>query len=121
VLHSPPETSLKCKTGFHGWEGKYGVIQRIAEYFVLEVKERQIVRRVLQSIYYSERGIIYKGQIATGTERKPMIYSPQEYQILIDSVDKGYGLVTTMHHLNEYREEEHLPDVGLRTVRHTMN
>jgi hypothetical protein len=50
-----------------------------------------------------------------------MIYSPQEYQILIDSVEKGYGLVTAMHNINEYREEEHLPDVGLSTVHRTMN
>jgi hypothetical protein len=122
VLHSPPEISLKCNTGFHGREGKDGVIQHIAEHYGLEVKERQRVRIVLRSITeYSERGISYKGQIATGTGRKPMIYSPQEYQILIDLVEKGYGLVTAMHQINEYREEEHLPDVGLSTVRHTIN
>jgi hypothetical protein len=62
-----------------------------------------------------------KWQIATGTGRKPMIYSPQEYQILIDLVEKGYGLVTVMHQINEYREEEHLPDVGLSTTCRTMN
>jgi hypothetical protein len=122
VLHSPPETALKCKTGFHGWERKHGVIQHIAEHFGLEVKERHRVRRVLQGITeYSERGITYKWQIATGTGRKPMIYSPQEYQILIDLVEKGYGLVTVMHQINEYREEEHLPDVGLSTTCRTMN
>jgi hypothetical protein len=49
-----------------------------------------------------------------------MIYLPQEYQILIDSVEKGYGLVTAMHQINEYREEEQLPDVGVITVHHTM-
>jgi hypothetical protein len=60
VLHSPPEISLKCNTGFHGWEEKYGVIQHIAEHFGLEVKERQRVRRVLQSTTeYSERGITH--------------------------------------------------------------
>jgi hypothetical protein len=41
---------LKCNTGFHGWEGKDGVIKHIAEHFGLEVKERQIFRRVLRSI-----------------------------------------------------------------------
>jgi hypothetical protein len=122
VLHSPPEISLKCNIGFQRWEGKAGIILHIAEHFGLEVKGRQRVRRVLRSITeYSERGITYKGQIATGTGRKPMIYSLQEYQILIDSVEKGYGLVTAMHQINEYREEEHLPDVGLSTVRRTMN
>jgi hypothetical protein len=102
--------------------GEDRVIQHIAEHFGLEVKERQIVRRVLRSIAeYSKRRITYKGQIATGTGRKPMVYSPQEYQILIDSVEKGYGLVTVMHQINEYMEEEHLPDVGLSTIRRTMN
>jgi hypothetical protein len=101
VLHIPPEISLKCNTGFHGWEGKNGVIQHIAEHFGLEVKERQRIGRVMQSITeYSKRGITYKGKIATGTGRKPMMYSPQEYQILIDSLEKGYGLVTTMHQIN---------------------
>jgi hypothetical protein len=122
VLHSPPEISLKCNTGFHGWEGKDGFIQHIAEHFGLEVKEIQRVRKVMRSITeYSERGITYKGKIATGMGRKPMIYLPQEYQILIDSVEKGYSLVNAMHQINEYREEEHLPDVGLSTVRRTMN
>jgi hypothetical protein len=50
-----------------------------------------------------------------------MIYSPQKYQILIDSVEKGYGMVTAMHQINEYMEEEHFPEVGLSTVRRTMN
>jgi hypothetical protein len=60
---------------------------------------------------YLSRNITYKEQIVTGTGCKPMIYSPQEYQILIDSVEKGYGLVTAMHQINKYREEEHLPNV----------
>jgi hypothetical protein len=95
--------------------GGDGVIQHIAEHFGLEVKERQRVRRVLRSITeYSERG-------ATVAGRKPMIYSPQEYQILIDSAEKGYGLVTVIHQINEYREEEHLPDVRFSTVCRTMN
>jgi hypothetical protein len=122
VHHSPPETSLKNRNGFRGWDGKDGVIQHIVEHFGLAVKERQIVRRVLRSIAaYSERGITYKGQIATGTGHTPIIYLPQEYQILIDSVEKGYDLVTAMYQIDEYREEEQLPDVGLSTVRCTMN
>jgi hypothetical protein len=122
VLHSPPEISLKCNTGFHGWEGIDGVIQHFADHFGLEVKQRKRARRFLLSIReYIERGITYKGQIATGTGRKPMIYSPQEYQLLIDSGEKEYGLVTAMHQINEYRGEEHLPDVGLSTIRRTVN
>jgi hypothetical protein len=55
-----------------------------------------------------------------GQGRKPIINSPQEYQILIDSMEQGYGLVTAMYKINEYREEESLPDVGLITVCRTM-
>jgi hypothetical protein len=120
VLHSSPETSLKDRNGFRGWEGKDAVIHHITEHFLLEVKERQRVRRVLRSITeHSERGITYKGQIATGTGRKPIIYSSRQYQIQIDSVEKVYGLA--MHQINEYREEEQLPHVGLSTIRHTTN
>jgi hypothetical protein len=46
---------------------------------------------------------------------------PQEYQILIDSMESGYGLVTDMHQINEYRLELDLLDVGYTTVRRTMN
>jgi hypothetical protein len=102
-LHSPPETSLKKRNGFRGWEGKDGVINHITKHFGLEFKERQIVRIFLRSITYNERGITYKGQNTTGTGRKPLISSPQEYQNLIDSVKKGYGLVTAMYQINEYR------------------
>jgi hypothetical protein len=103
VLHSPPETSLKHRNRFHGWEGKDGSIHHITKHFGLEVKERQRVRIVLHSITeYNERGISYNGQIATGTGRKPLISLPQENQILIDLVEKGYyGLVTAMHQINE--------------------
>jgi hypothetical protein len=55
-----------------------------------------------------------------GQGSKPFINSPQEYHILIDSIEQGYGPVTAMYQINEYREEEILPDVGLSTVRHTM-
>jgi hypothetical protein len=40
--------------------------------------------------------------------------------MLIDSVEKGYGLVTVTHQINEYREEQGIPEVGLST-RKTMN
>jgi hypothetical protein len=36
-------------------------------------------------------------------------------------MEQGYGLVTAMYKINEYREDESLPDVGLSTVRRTMN
>jgi hypothetical protein len=35
-------------------------------------------------------------------------------------MEKGIGLVTNMHQINEYRDEENLPEVGLSTVRRTM-
>lgn len=40
---------------------------------------------------------------------------------MIDSVEKGYGLVTATHQINEYREEQGIPEVGLSTIRRTMN
>jgi hypothetical protein len=40
VLHILPETSLKNRNVFRGWEGKDGVIHHITENFGLEVKER---------------------------------------------------------------------------------
>jgi hypothetical protein len=40
---------------------------------------------------------------------------------LIDYVEKGYGLVTATHQINEYREEQGIPEVGLSTTRRTMN
>jgi hypothetical protein len=40
---------------------------------------------------------------------------------LIDSVEKGNGLVTATHQINEYREEQGIPEVGLNTTRRTMN
>jgi hypothetical protein len=35
-------------------------------------------------------------------------------------MEQGYGLVTAMYQINEYCEEESLPDVGLSTVHRTM-
>jgi hypothetical protein len=70
---------------------------------------------------FASKGILYKGQRIKGQGRKPLIISPQEYQIRIDSMEKGYGLVTAMFQINEYREEESLPNVGVSTVRCTVN
>jgi hypothetical protein len=64
--------------------------------------------------------IKYLGLKAKAKSQKPMICSPQEYQILIDSMESGYGLVTTMHQINEYRVELDLPYVGYTTVCLTM-
>jgi hypothetical protein len=36
-------------------------------------------------------------------------------------MEQGYGLVTAMHQIKEYREEEVMPEIGLTTVRRTMN
>jgi hypothetical protein len=55
-----------------------------------------------------------------GKGRKPIVTSPQEYQILIDSMEQGLGLVTAVHQINEYREEDHLPEARLSTVHRTV-
>jgi hypothetical protein len=70
---------------------------------------------------FAIRGILYKGQRIKGQGRKPLISSPQEYHILIDSMEQGYGPVTAMYQINEYHEEESLPEVGFSNVRRTMN
>jgi hypothetical protein len=70
---------------------------------------------------WAGRGVNYKGQRVMGQGRKPLITSPQEYQILIDSMEKGYDLVTAMHQINEYRQEINLTEAGYTTVRRTMN
>jgi hypothetical protein len=64
---------------------------------------------------------LYKGQRMKRQGRKPLINSPQEYQILIYSMEQVYGLVTAMYQINNNREEERFTDVGLSTVRRTMN
>jgi hypothetical protein len=90
---------------------------------MMEKNKRDInrIRRVLVTIReFSRRGFLYKAQILKGQGRKPLINSPQEYQILIDSMEQGYCLVTAMYQINEYREEESLSDVGLITVHRTM-
>jgi hypothetical protein len=32
-------------------------------------------------------------------------------------MEKGYGLVTVMYHINEYHEEQGLDEVGMSTAR----
>jgi hypothetical protein len=118
-----PESKYRQGGRFKGWEGDDGVIEHLIQHFFMEnsARDRGRIRRVLVTIReFATRGILYKGQRIKGQGRKPLISSPQEYQILIDSMEQGYGLVTAMYQINEYREEEGLPDVGLSTVRRTM-
>jgi hypothetical protein len=70
---------------------------------------------------YSNRGCTYRGQRVLGAGHKPLVTSPQEYQILIYYVEKGYGLVTATHQINEYHEEQLIPEVGLSTIRRKMD
>jgi transposase len=123
LLGSPPETTYRKGDRFQGWDGDDGVITNIMTTFSLEgVTEKLRIRKVLETVTeWSSRGILYEGQRTKGQGRKPLINSPQEYQILIDSMEQGYGLVTAMHQINEYREEEIMPEIGLTTVRRTMN
>jgi hypothetical protein len=84
-------------------------------------REEKRVRWVIETIrVYASRGITYKGQMFKGKGRKPIVTSPQEYQILIDSMEQGLGLVTAVHQINEYREEDHLPEARLSTVHRTV-
>jgi hypothetical protein len=109
-------------SGFQGWYGNDGVITHIMGKFGLVDKmDRKRIKRVLVNVKeWASRGVLYKGLWLKGQDRKPMIYSPQEYQIFIDSMESGYGLVTTMHQTNEYRLELDLLDVGYTAVRRTM-
>jgi transposase len=122
-LGSPSETTYREGDRFQGWDGDDGVITNIMTTFCLEgVYEKLRIRKVLETVTeWSSRGILYEGQRTKGQGRKPLINSPQEYQILIDSMEQGYGLVTAMHQINEYREEEIMPEIGLTTVHRTMN
>jgi hypothetical protein len=107
-----------------GWDGKEGVIKHIIDLFNLDHGKgyKKRIKTVLVTIReLASKGILYKGQRIKGKGRKPHINSPQEYQILIDSMEQGYGLVTAIFQINEYREEESLPNVGLSTVCRTMN
>jgi hypothetical protein len=92
---------------FLGWEGDDGVINHIQHHFGLDQGGRKKIRIIVHSIKeYSNRVCTYRGQRVLGAGRNPRATSPQEYQILIDYVEKGYGLVTASHQINEYREEQ---------------
>jgi hypothetical protein len=122
ILNNPPEKGYMARDRFLGWEGDDGVINHIQHHFVLDQGSRTKIRRIVHSIKeYSNRGCNYRGQRLLGAGRKPLVTSPQEYQILIDSVEKGYGLVTATRQINEYREEQGIPEVGISTIRRTMN
>jgi hypothetical protein len=45
--------------------------------------------------------------------------APQEYQILIDSKERGIVLVTAMYQINDH-DEENIPEVGLNTTRRNI-
>jgi hypothetical protein len=87
-LQSPPETNYKKGGRFQGCEGGEGIIAHIL---------------TTSDLKKESRGVNYKGQRVIGQGRKPLITSPQEYQILIDSMEKGCGLVTAIHQINKYR------------------
>jgi hypothetical protein len=122
VLNNPPEKGYRAHDKFSGWEGDDGVINHIQQHFGLDQGKRTKSRRIVHSIKeYSNRGCTYRGQRIMGAGRQPLVTSPQEYQILIDSIEKGYGLVTATHQINKYHEEQGIPEVGLSTTRITMN
>jgi hypothetical protein len=123
-LVSPSEKSYRRGDKFQGWDGKEGVIKHLIDHFNLKHSkgDKKRIKIVLVTIReFASKGILYKGQIIKGQGRKPHINSPQEYHIIIDLMEQGYGLVTAMFQINEYREEKSLPNVGLSTVRRTMN
>jgi hypothetical protein len=121
-LNIPPETLYHTEERFLGWYGKDGVITHIMGQFgLVEKSDRRRIKRVLVNVKeWASMGVLYKILRLKGQGRKPMIYSPQEYQILIDSMESGYGLITAMHQINEHRLELDLLDVGYTTVRRTM-
>jgi hypothetical protein len=71
----------------------------------LKKEDKKQVKKVLIHVTeWASRGVNYKGQRVMGQGRKPLITSPQEYQILINSIEKGYVLVDAMYQINEYRQ-----------------
>jgi hypothetical protein len=120
-LNIPPEMSYKTEEMFQGWYGNDGLITHIMGKFgLVGDRDRRRIKRVANVKEWASRGVLYKGLRIKGQCRKPMICSPQEYQILIDSMESGYGLVTTIHQINDYRVELDLLDVGYTTVCRTM-
>jgi hypothetical protein len=94
-----------------------GVIENITTCFELQKEEKRKVIRVLENVReYANMGITYKGQISKGQGRKPLVTQPQEYHIMIDWMEKGLGISTAMHQINEYCTEEDLQEIGLRTI-----
>jgi hypothetical protein len=102
-LNIPTETSYHTEERFQGWYGKDGVITHIMGQFgLVEKSDRRRIKRVLVNVKeWASRGVLYKGLRLKDQGRKPMIYSPQEYQILIDSMESGYGLITAIKQINE--------------------
>jgi hypothetical protein len=87
----------------------------------LQTDEKPKTRRVLETVReYTNKGINYQCRIIKGQGQTPLVTAPQEYQILIDTVEKGLDLITAMYHINEYRDEENLSEVELSTIRRTM-
>jgi hypothetical protein len=120
-LQSPPETPYKRGGRFQGWEGGDGVMAHIVMTFDLKREDKKQVIKVLINVTeWASRGVNYKGQRVMGQGRKRLITPPQEYQILIDSMEKGYSLVTAMHQINEYLQEINLTEAGYTTTRRTM-
>jgi hypothetical protein len=118
-LGSPSEKSYRRGGKFQGWDGQEGVIKHLIEHFK---KDKKRIKTVLVTIReLTSKVILYKGQRIKGKGRTPLINSPQAYQIIIDSMENWCGLVTAMFQINEYHEDESLSNVGLSTVRHTMN
>jgi hypothetical protein len=88
---------------FQGWDGEESFIEHLIEHFIMEntTRDRNRIKRVLVTIReFARRGILYKGQRMKGQGCKPLINSPKDYQILIDSMEQGFGLVTAMYQIN---------------------
>jgi hypothetical protein len=103
LLGSPPETRGKIRDRFEGWDGGEGVIEHIMATFDFQTDEKTRVRKVLEGVReYASRVITYQGQIIKDKGQNPLVTAPQEYQIIIDSMEKGLGLVTAIYQINEY-------------------
>jgi hypothetical protein len=89
VLNNPPEKGYRAHDKFPGWEGDDGLINHIQQHFGLDQRRRTKIKRIVHSIKeYSNRGCTYRGQRIIGDGRNPLVTSQQEYQILIDYVEK---------------------------------
>jgi hypothetical protein len=90
-LGSPSETTYIKGDNFQGWDGDDGVITNIMTTLCLEGdNDMKRISKVLETATeWSSRGILYKGQRTKCQGLKPLINSPQEHQILIDSMEQG--------------------------------